>query len=323
MVQQIISHQNILTSAAVAAAAADQAHRDEAYSVFYRRPPIKKIVRSNEGPCKLELPTDADLLSEYQVMVRQNIEIFEATERDVRMSVVGQKSSLFVGQVGIRCIHCANAPHRERGAVSFPRKLDLVYQTARNMAVNHIGDFCSHVPSDIKERLRSLREKKEFASGGRRYWANGVETLGVYSTPDGLRRKPEFMVVEERVTESEETSESSNNSSSSDETDEDEQGEGEDSSSSSSGGVIVPGEDERNQQEAQDAPGAAIAVHGITESSSSAPMEGTTGSSSFSAREGTEESSGCSGSGRGGTDSSGSSGRREGMESSGSSGEDA
>ena len=71
-------------------------------------------------------PLDEANLSNGSILLRKQIELFEATEADVadRKSKGGHIS---VQQVGIRCIHCAHLPFGEcaRGAASFPTSIQL------------------------------------------------------------------------------------------------------------------------------------------------------------------------------------------------------
>jgi hypothetical protein len=79
--------------------------------------------RSNGIP--LALSCDEEQLSEYQILVRKQLEIFEATAEDVESNTQGRKKRVSLGQVGIRCLHCASYPLRQRGrgAVYYPAKL--------------------------------------------------------------------------------------------------------------------------------------------------------------------------------------------------------
>jgi hypothetical protein len=74
----------------------------------------------------LALSIDSDVLSEYQVLVRQQLEIFEAAPEDVESNTQGRKKQVVLGQVGLRCVHCAPFPVRARGrgAVYYPAKLN-------------------------------------------------------------------------------------------------------------------------------------------------------------------------------------------------------
>jgi hypothetical protein len=73
----------------------------------------------------LALSCDGDQLSEYQILVRRQLEIFEATQEDVESNTQGRKKQVVLGQIGIRCRHCAGFPLRQRGrgAVYYPAKL--------------------------------------------------------------------------------------------------------------------------------------------------------------------------------------------------------
>ena len=73
----------------------------------------------------LSLSVDSEMLSEYQLLVRQQLELFEAGPEDVESNTQGRKKQVLVGQVGLRCKHCAAYPLRARGrgAVYYPTKL--------------------------------------------------------------------------------------------------------------------------------------------------------------------------------------------------------
>jgi hypothetical protein len=58
----------------------------------------------------LYLSVDREMLSEYQLMVRQQLELFEAGAEDVESNTQGRKKQVVVGQVGLRCKHCAPFP---------------------------------------------------------------------------------------------------------------------------------------------------------------------------------------------------------------------
>jgi hypothetical protein len=134
-------------------------------------------------------------LSEYQIMVRQQLEIFQAGPEDVECHTQGRKKQVCLGQVGIRCRHCAGFPLRVRGrgAVYYPAKLDGIYQAAQNMAGSHLCQACQQIPVPLKQQIRKLRERRDNASGGKQYWADGCKALGLYETEEGLRIKEPSM----------------------------------------------------------------------------------------------------------------------------------
>jgi hypothetical protein len=132
---------------------------------------------------------DDDSLSEYQCLVRKQIETFEARREDVESTTQGRNRPVVMGQVGIRCRHCTMLPpkQRARGAVYYPAKLDGLYQAAQNMASSHLCGQCQHVPPDIRAELLNLRDRKSSAGGGKKHWADGVRNKGVFEDDDGLR----------------------------------------------------------------------------------------------------------------------------------------
>jgi hypothetical protein len=135
------------------------------------------------------LPEDKLQLSEYQVTIRQHLEIFEAQKEDYESNIQGRKRQVIPGQAGIRCCHCSDLPlrHRGRGAVYYPLKLSGIYQAAQNMASSHLSDCCSQIPSDVKQKLRDLRHRRDMAIGGKKYWAEAGSASGLYETEEGLR----------------------------------------------------------------------------------------------------------------------------------------
>ena len=142
----------------------------------------------------LALSCDDEQLSEYQMLVRKQLEIFEAQPEDVESNTQGRKKQVISGQVGIRCRHCAGFPLRQRGrgAVYYPAKLNGVYQASQNMASSHLCESCQCIPPALKAELRGLRDRRDTASGGKQYWADGARAMGLHETEDGLRlRRPD------------------------------------------------------------------------------------------------------------------------------------
>ncbi|KAL7562784.1 hypothetical protein ACA910_020896 [Epithemia clementina (nom. ined.)] len=140
-------------------------------------------------PIVLYMTCDDDALSEYQCLVRKNIELFEANFQDIESNAQGRNRPIVLGQVGIQCRHCTSlAPkHRARGAVYYPAKLEGLYQAAQNQANGHLAEYCNHIPPAIRQELLRLKDRKSSAGGGKKYWADGVRVLGVYEDANGLR----------------------------------------------------------------------------------------------------------------------------------------
>eukprot|EP00547_Thalassionema_nitzschioides_P004995 CAMPEP_0194204462 /NCGR_PEP_ID=MMETSP0156-20130528/3977_1 /TAXON_ID=33649 /ORGANISM="Thalassionema nitzschioides, Strain L26-B" /LENGTH=687 /DNA_ID=CAMNT_0038930485 /DNA_START=53 /DNA_END=2116 /DNA_ORIENTATION=+ len=146
-------------------------------------------LQSQTPAMSLSLACDDEHLSEYQILVRKQLEVFEAQPEDVESNTQGRKKQVSLGQVGIRCKHCASLPLRQRGrgAVYYPAKLQGVYQAAQNMASSHLCESCQCIDNQLKQELKTLRERRDTASGGKQYWADGARALGLVEAEDGLR----------------------------------------------------------------------------------------------------------------------------------------
>lgn len=157
---------------------ADDANLASFASNLYRSPSIP-----------LGLPCDDEHLSEYQILVRQQLELFEAEQEDVDSNTQGRKKAVVLGQVGLRCKHCAGLTLRQRGkgSVYYPTKLTGIYQAAQNMASSHLVDACPCIDERMKVQLMALRQRRDTASGGKQYWADGAKAVGLYESEGGLR----------------------------------------------------------------------------------------------------------------------------------------
>ena len=51
----------------------------------------------------------------------------------------------------------------------------------------------------IKSELQRLRDKRDNASGGKQYWADGCVAMGVYETDSGLRMKSTSITAGEKT----------------------------------------------------------------------------------------------------------------------------
>lgn len=159
--------------------------------------PTSGSVESNESkmPSKLPFclaqPVDKFKLSEHQLFLRFQIEAFAATEDDVNTHIRGRNKRIILGQVGIRCRHCAHLPasRRQKGAAYFPANTMGLYQAAQNMSTAHIQcGLCPEMPEYIKEHFKGLIATKSFTSGaGRPYWAKSAKKIGLVNTEDGIR----------------------------------------------------------------------------------------------------------------------------------------
>lgn len=149
------------------------------------------VAEGGHPPVVVYMECDEESLSDYQCLLRKQVELFEATADDVQWNAQGRNKAIVLGQVGIRCRYCARLPtwSRARGAVYYSATLDGLYQAAQNMAKNHLCRHCRLLPEDVRQKLISLRDCKRRAAGGKKYWAEGAKVLGVHECIDGLRFK--------------------------------------------------------------------------------------------------------------------------------------
>lgn len=108
----------------------------------------------------MALPTDNAAMSQYQALVRLNLEYFVSTDAEIQYGVQGRKIKVKDGQVGVRCRHCCHIPiikNRGRGAFYYPSTFKAVYTTAQNISVNHLLGSCPCIPRTAREALMKMR----------------------------------------------------------------------------------------------------------------------------------------------------------------------
>lgn len=144
------------------------------------------------APIDLYMGCDDELLSDHQILLRKQIEYFEAGPQEVQSVTHGRRREIRVGQVGIRCKHCSAIPPRRRpkGAMYYPASLRALYQAAQNMAASHFTASCEMVGEPLKEQFRAFQSAKASAGhGGKKYWSDCAKAVGIVETEEGLRFK--------------------------------------------------------------------------------------------------------------------------------------
>jgi hypothetical protein len=133
--------------------------------------PLGKITVS------LAAADDAEVLNPLHCFVRKHVELFSADEDDIAAPCPGRKTRVMLGQVGIRCKHCAKIklPPKERvkRAVCYPPSIDGIYHSVSNMKFDHFG-ICPGLSPVAKEELAALRS----SCSGRRQASAGNKTSG-------------------------------------------------------------------------------------------------------------------------------------------------
>jgi hypothetical protein len=145
-------------------------------------------------PKTLQHPDDKLLLCDHHVLLRHQIEVFEATEDDINVPTRGRNKCVQVGQVGIRCRHCKNVPvfHRQRGSMYFPFSTSGIYQAAQNMSSTHLQcGLCRGMPEALKQQFAELIPSRTKGSAvGQPYWTQCAREMGLVDTEDGIRFVP-------------------------------------------------------------------------------------------------------------------------------------
>ncbi|KAL7553142.1 hypothetical protein ACHAWF_017615 [Thalassiosira exigua] len=134
----------------------------------------------------LAIPEDKDWLSDTDCFVRSNVEVFGARQDDVDQAAADRKYPILVGQVGIRCIHCAAVPGGARGAaVSYPYSVSGIYESVREFQRLHL-DSCPNVSQELRAASEKLAKKSaSLSSVLRRYYVQAARALGLHDTHDG------------------------------------------------------------------------------------------------------------------------------------------
>jgi hypothetical protein len=147
----------------------------------------KKILElTNRPSIALALDSDEDNLSRYQCLARKQIELFETTDKDIAGKAQGRNTPIIVGQVGIRCRHCASffpRQLRSGGSVYYSKTLSGIYQVSQNMFKTHLLGRCHNIPKKVRKDLLALKEGTirgdRGLAGGKLYWRESVQALGV------------------------------------------------------------------------------------------------------------------------------------------------
>ena len=138
---------------------------------------------SNSWSHSLAMETDKDNLTQYACFVREQIELFCVTQKEVdRIRETAGKlysnkrGEIVAGQVGLRCKHCQQV-------LSFPGTLNGVNASARNSVLKHFMNECNESKEEIRNKLIELKT----SHGGRRSgWKSRGN--GQYTAPDYMEK---------------------------------------------------------------------------------------------------------------------------------------
>lgn len=91
---------------------------------------LHETSRNKHGlPMLIYMDFDEETLTDYQCLLRKQIELFEAGPEDVKASAQGRNNPIYLGQIGIRCRFCATLPLkcRPRGAVYYSKTIVSIH----------------------------------------------------------------------------------------------------------------------------------------------------------------------------------------------------
>jgi hypothetical protein len=93
---------------------------------------------------------------EYQIAIRQHLEIFEAKQEDVKSMPRPEDTGLpRPSRHSMPSLCKPEAALKGRGAVYYSRNHGI-YQAAQNMARSHLSEWCPQIHPGMKQRVRRL-----------------------------------------------------------------------------------------------------------------------------------------------------------------------
>jgi hypothetical protein len=145
--------------------------------------PLKTGITS----CLLTCPMDQLHLNPLHCFVRRHIEFFTADDNDITAPAPGRKTRVVLGQVGLRCIHCASLPPKDRvkRAVCYPAAVAGIYHSVSNMKFDHF-DKCRGLPESERAIFTALRSScgrhgpRASATGSKETTASSNSTAQYY-----------------------------------------------------------------------------------------------------------------------------------------------
>ena len=149
---------------------------------------------------KLASSEDNEYLNDLHCFVRKHLEVFTADKGDIAAPAPGRKARVNHGQVGIRCVHCAKLPMKDRvkRAVCYPPSVGGIYHAVSNMKHDHFA-ICRGLPADDHEQFSKLKNTcarrgtsgnggvRGLASSTAQYYHDSAVHMGLVDTKLGIR----------------------------------------------------------------------------------------------------------------------------------------
>ncbi|KAL7532074.1 hypothetical protein ACHAXR_004420 [Thalassiosira sp. AJA248-18] len=135
----------------------------------------------------LAMPQDRHCLSETLCIIRNNVEVFTATQEDINAPAPGRKRPIQIGQVGLRCVYCRMCQQRDRvkRATCFPSSMKRIYRAVIDMKLDHFKN-CPYVPQGLKVRLDQLQAGSTRSTGMTvQYFVRSAREMGMMDGGSG------------------------------------------------------------------------------------------------------------------------------------------
>lgn len=154
-------------------------------SLVQQTPASPATYSAREHVCLSDF-NDDQVLNPIHCFVRRNVEVFVASNEDLASPSPGRRTAVVLGQVGIRCVHCAHLPSHDRAkrAVCYPPVVGGIYHAVSNMKFDHFR-LCQALPPAVRKEYDALRNTSSGSGrrreGGRKTRARSTDSSG--STP--------------------------------------------------------------------------------------------------------------------------------------------
>ena len=125
-------------------------------------PAAESQISSSSTSILLATSKDSRCLTPLHAFVRKQIEVFAATERELRQPAPGRKQPIQLAQVGLRCLHCKSRPKptRVKRAVCYPTNIGRIYSAVSDMKFDHFN-HCLNLPASVRTEFDQLKKQAE------------------------------------------------------------------------------------------------------------------------------------------------------------------
>lgn len=100
------------------------------------------------------LQADRDKLSDFNKLITESIELFEASSTDVATQRIGNgRRAIELGNVGLRCRHCAELGVMTIGSIAYTNELKPLPHNMYTMVKRHLLETCKNVSEELRSTL--------------------------------------------------------------------------------------------------------------------------------------------------------------------------